>query len=276
MHLKTEINPEGLLIPDWPAPNKVRALCTTRISFQPADTAALSGYALFNLALHVGDESDKVQAHRKQLADYIKLSERDIAWLEQVHGTALVTAESACQSNDTKPLQADASITAESRKACTIMTADCLPVLFCNLPGQDEKQLVAAAHAGWRGLASGILSKTLSRFPKPEHVIAWLGPAISQKHFEVGHEVYRAFVEKNPHNKKAFIAANSAAQQASLTHEAKWMACLYTLATLELQAAGIQAIYGGGHCTVEEQNLFYSYRRDGARSGRMASLIFME
>lgn len=240
------------------------------------DASELSGYSAFNLALHVGDDADTVIAHRKQLADYLKLNDKDIAWLEQVHGTQVVSAESACQRSLTLPLQADASFTVEPRRACTVMTADCLPVLFCNLPEHHEKQIVAAAHAGWRGLASGILSRTLGHFPRTDKVIAWLGPAISQPQFEVGHEVYCAFVEKNPLNRQAFIPATPEAQQSTPSQQSKWLASLTTLARIELQAAGVRAIYGGEHCTVEEKHLLYSYRRDGVQSGRMASFIFIE
>lgn len=262
----------GLVLPDWPAPATVTALCTTRISFQPKASLAerLSGYEAFNLALHVGDDADKVAQNRQALADYLKLSDTRIAWLEQVHGTRMVSASAACQAFP--PEQADASHSSDAGIACAIMTADCLPVLFCNLPETDEAQQVAAAHAGWRGLAAGILSQCLAQFPIPEKVIAWLGPAIGQKHFEVGHEVYTAFVQKNPANARAFIPV----KQESSNKDPKWLACLASLARIELEAAGIQAVYGGQWCTAEKPELFYSYRRDGARSGRMASLIMVK
>jgi len=262
----------GLLIPDWPAPDNVRALCTTRLSLQTSASVAttLSGYEAFNLALHVGDDADTVTRNRKSLADYLSLPDMRIAWLEQVHGTHVVSAKTACQSTSLKPLQADASICREAGIACAIMTADCLPVLFCNLPDANETPQVAAAHAGWRGLASGILSQTLAQFPKPAKVIAWLGPAISQSHFEVGEDVYSAFVQKNPNNAHAFIQTRK-----SNSFPAKWKACLYTLARIELEQAGIKQVYGGSWCTFEQEQWFYSYRRDGAVSGRMASLIML-
>ena len=272
------VNTLGLLVPNWPAPENVRALNTTRISLQAktSHVPVLADYAAFNLALHVGDDPASVLSNRSQLAEYLELNERDIAWLEQVHGTDVIKADLAVQRNDAAPMQADASFTSQTGIACSIMTADCLPVLFCNLPEQDEQQHVAAAHAGWRGLASGILTKTLSRFPRADRVIAWLGPAISQKHFEVGHEVYCAFVEKNPQSSRAFVPANAEAKLPSPTSEAKWLASLTRLAKIELEAAGIKAIYGGEHCTFGEKKLFYSYRRDGEKSGRMASIIFIE
>ena len=263
----------GLIIPDWPAPDNILALCTTRVSFQTATSLPenLSGYQACNLAQHVGDDANQVKQNRKCLADYVDLPDTHIAWLEQVHGTRIVSAPDACQASQTQTEQADASICQEPGFACAIMTADCLPVLFCNLPEAQESQQVAAAHAGWRSLAGGILTQTLMQFPQPEKVIAWLGPAISQAHFEVGQEVYNAFVEKNPDNARAFKPSKADAKRPT-----KWQACLYTLARIELEQSGIKQVYGGTWCTFEQAEWFYSYRRDGAQSGRMASLIMLK
>jgi YfiH family protein len=259
----------NLLIPDWPAPEKVQALCTTRSSFQHPGQLH-NGYAAFNLALHVGDDAARVNTNRTRLADYTGLSDTRMAWLEQVHGTDIVHAENACSGGSGLGIKADASITSETTTACIVMTADCLPVLFCNLPAAGEVQLVAAAHAGWRGMAAGILSKTLARFPEPEQVIAWMGPAISQEHFEVGQEVFDTFIAKNPDNIRAFKEVTS-----SILSAPKWYACLYTLARIELEKAGVKAVYGSPWCTYDQQDLFYSFRRDGAASGRMATLIMI-
>ena len=259
----------GFIIPDWPAPENVRALVSTRASFNGItnSTKRLKGYEHFNLALHVNDDAQQVLKNREQLAQHLEISPGNIAWLEQVHGTEIVKAEN-CKKNP--PAKADACTSTTQKSVCAIMTADCLPVLFCNIPENNQTQQVAAAHAGWRSLADGILSKTLTKFSHPETVIAWLGPAISQAHFEVGQEVYDAFVDKNSVNKKAFISSTNTSSE-----QPKWLASLSELAKIELGEAGIKAVYGGEYCTYEESELFYSYRRDGTQSGRMASLIML-
>lgn len=261
-----------IIIPDWPAPKNVRAFVTTRRSFidQSKPSKLLTGYDAFNLALHVNDDPERVLYNRQTLAYHLATSPDNITWLEQVHGTDIVSTESITNSSLHKPSIADASNSKTIDQPCTVMTADCLPVLFCNITDNNEAKQVAAAHAGWRGLADGILSKTLSTFSDPESVIAWLGPAISQANFEVGQEVYDCFINKNPENKRAFIASPNAS-----TKQPKWLASLNELAKIELKQKGIKAIYGGEHCTYEESDLFYSYRRDGAQSGRMASLIML-
>ncbi len=262
---------QHIIQPDWPAPDNIEALCTTRASFSPsADMLPPEAYEHFNLALHVGDTASSVQTHRRQLASYLGVQEANIAWLEQVHGTRVVDATEVCATLSASPEKADASFTRTPTVACTVMTADCLPVLFCNLPDQGEMQYVAAAHAGWKGLAAGILSDTLSRFPQPNNVIAWLGPAIGQAHFEVGQDVYDAFVLKDAGNAEAFLFNHNASQQAP-----KWHASLYQLARRELLAAGIKGVYGGNWCTYKDKQWFYSFRRDGSKSGRMASLIMI-
>lgn len=272
-------NKHGFIIPDWPVPENVRALVSTRVSLNKAScqSSKLNGYDYFNLALHVNDDPQQVLKNREQLAQHLELPSTNIAWLEQVHGIEVVNAERSMH----KLMRADACTSTRQQDVCAIMTADCLPVLFCNIPGtarterterteSNEAQQVAAAHAGWRGLADGILSKTLAEFSHPERVIAWLGPAISQAHFEVGQEVYDAFVDKNSENKRAFISSPNTSTAAP-----KWLASLTELAKIELFEAGIKQVYGGEWCTFEHSELFYSYRRDGAQSGRMASLIML-
>lgn len=266
------LDQKGFVIPDWPAPDNVRALVSTRISFYRSDEASkiLNGYDHFNLALHVNDQPQRVLRNRETLAQYLDVSPSSIAWLEQIHGTDVIKTEDYLNERVAKPIRADASISSTKRQVCAIMTADCLPVLFCNIPNKDEPQQVAAAHAGWRGLADGILSKTLDKFPHPENVIAWFGPAISQTYFEVGQEVYDVFVNKNTANKKAFITSLN-----SSLENPKWLASLTELAKIELAEAGIKEVYCGDYCSFERSDLFYSYRRDGSQSGRMVSLIML-
>ena len=260
----------GFIIPDWPAPENVQALVSTRVSLYNTSNLAkiVNGYDHFNLALHVNDKLQHVLKNRQKLAQYLNIPSTHIAWLEQVHGTEVVNTKQCIN----KLVKADACTSTTPKNVCAIMTADCLPVLFCNIPEpkSNEAHQVAAAHAGWRGLADGILSKTLAGFPQPDTVIAWLGPAISQTHFEVGQEVYDAFVDKNSVNKKAFISSPKTSTECP-----KWLASLTELAKIELTEAGIKAVYGGEECTFEQADLFYSYRRDGTQSGRMVSLIVL-
>ncbi|MFT6390021.1 MAG: YfiH family protein [Cellvibrionaceae bacterium] len=261
---------QGFIIPDWPAPENVQALVSTRVSLNSVSKLPkiVKGYDYFNLALHVNDDPQHVLKNREKLAQHLKVPSTNIAWLEQVHGTEVVNTEDYINNL----VRADACTSTRPKNVCAIMTADCLPVLFCNIPEPEnnEAQQVAAAHAGWRGLADGILSKTLAGFPQSDTVIAWLGPAISQTHFEVGQEVYDVFVDKNSVNKKAFIISPNSSIECP-----KWLASLTELAKIELDDAGIKAIYGGDQCTYGQAELFYSYRRDGEQSGRMASLILL-
>lgn len=259
---------QGFILPEWPAPKNVKALVSTRKSFlnSTSPKKILQGYDCFNLALHVNDDANQVLANRAQLGQHLNISSKSIAWLEQVHGTEIVKAENSTAIT----AKADASTSTIPGKVCAIMTADCLPVLFCNFPEPGEPQQVAAAHAGWRGLVDGILSQTLAEFTQAANVIAWLGPAISQTHFEVGQEVYDAFINKNQSNRDAFIVS-----QNSTTTCPKWLASLTELAKIELRDAGIKAVFDSGICSYAHADLFYSYRRDGAVSGRMASLIMI-
>lgn len=261
----------NIIIPDWPAPDYVNAFVTSRRSFQRSrdSNARPTGYDFFNIAFHVNDDPEQVLHNRQTLAQYLKVQNSNIAWLEQAHGTELTRAETSLKSQPSTPI-ADACTSSTQHQACAIMTADCLPVLFCQLTNNKRERKVAAAHAGWRGLADGILSKTLSEFSQPDTVIAWLGPAISQKHFEVGQDVYDAFIGKNQKNKEAFTTSPN-----SRTDQPKWLASLTQLARIELHEKGINAVYGGEFCTYKQADLFYSYRRDGAQSGRMASLIMI-
>ena len=235
------------LTPDWPAPVWVRACVTTRsggVSLAPFDS--------FNLGEHVEDDPAAVTKNRQRLLSLLGYKP---AWLRQVHGTAVVRAAPG------EVLEADASWTATPGIACTIMTADCLPLLFCDRAGTR----VAAAHAGWRGLAAGVLEATLAALAvAPDEVLVWLGPAIGAQAFEVGGEVREAFIAAHPQAAAAFGPS---------ANPGRYMADIYRLARIRLAACGVTAVYGGGFCTYSDPR-FYSYRR-AARTGRFASLIWL-
>jgi YfiH family protein len=212
----------------------------------------LAPFDSFNLGDHVDDDPRAVAANRLYLTSHLAVQP---AWLSQVHGIDVAHAD---------PLHvvaADASWTDTPNVACTIMTADCLPVLFCDRAGTR----VAAAHGGWRGLAAGILEATVDRMQAPgSEIIVWLGPAIGPKAFEVGPEVREAFMRTHPETIEAFVPS---------INDGRFMADIYALARLRLAACGVTAVYGGGLCTVTDPR-FYSYRRS-ARTGRFASLVWI-
>jgi YfiH family protein len=236
------------LIPDWPAPAGVKACVTTR-----AGGVSLAPFDSLNLGDHVDDNPEAVAENRRRLTDHFSIQP---AWLKQVHGIVVVHADPS------QAATADASWTATPGIACTAMTADCLPALFCDRAGTR----VAAAHAGWRGLAAGVLEATLDSLAvPPEDVLVWLGPAIGPQAFEVGPEVRETFVEQLPETAKAFVPSQNAG---------KFMADIYELARLRLAARGVTAVYGGGFCTVTDPR-FFSYRRS-PRTGRFASLVWLE
>lgn len=236
------------LIPDWPAPAGVRSCITTRsggVSVAPFDS--------LNLGDHVDDVSSSVAENRRRLTDTFSIK---AAWLHQVHGVEVAHADPDVIA------QADASWSATPGVACVVMTADCLPVLFCDRAGKR----VAAAHAGWRGLAAGVLESTLDSLDvEPSEVLVWLGPAIGPQAFEVGPEVREAFVATHPQAASAFVPSQN---------EGRMMADIYALARLRLAARGVTCVYGGGQCTVTDPR-FFSYRRS-PRTGRFASLIWLE
>ena len=238
-----------LLIPDWPAPAGVRACVTTRsggVSAAPFDA--------LNLGDHVGDDPLAVAENRRRLQALLGCR---AAWLDQVHGVAVVEAD------PNRVLEADASWSATPGVACTVMTADCLPVLFCDRAGTR----VAAAHAGWRGLVAGVLEASVAALGCPaDQVLAWLGPAIGPQAFEVGAEVREAFLAQHPEAAAAFVPS---------VNPGRFMADLYQLARIRLAAAGVSAVYGGGLCTFSDATRFYSYRR-APRTGRLASLVWLE
>ncbi|GAB6406586.1 peptidoglycan editing factor PgeF [Pseudomonas sp. MHK4] len=236
------------LIPDWPAPAGVKACVTTR-----AGGVSMAPFDSLNLGDHVDDSPEAVAENRQRLTDHFSIQP---AWLQQVHG--IVVAHADPSRVDT----ADASWTSTPGIACAAMTADCLPTLFCDRAGTR----VAAAHAGWRGLAAGVLEATLDSLAvPPAEVLVWLGPAIGPQAFEVGPEVWETFVQQLPQAAEAFVPSQNAG---------KFMADIYMLARLRLAARGVTAVYGGGLCTVTDPR-FYSYRR-ASRTGRFASLIWLE
>ena len=244
---------KALIVPDWPVPLKVRALQTTRLG-----GVSRSPYASLNLGDHVGDDRSAVAANRALLRESLAGGGEPV-WLEQVHGTRVVDAASLSPGD--RPAQADASFSREKGVVCTVMTADCLPVLFCD----DVGSVVAAAHAGWRGLLAGVLEETVAAMAVPANtLLAYLGPAIGPHAFEVGDEVRSAFV--------ATDAALAAAFKPALP--GKWLADLYLLARLRLAMQGVTRVYGGTFCTHSDADRFFSYRRDG-QTGRMASLIWL-
>jgi YfiH family protein len=241
-----------VIIPDWPAPDNVRAVTSTRrggVSRTPYDS--------LNLADHVGDSAAAVLANRQRLQQQLQLPAEPL-WLDQVHGEGVVDAAA---SSGKRP-SADASYSRQTGAVCAVMTADCLPVLICERNGS----CVAAAHAGWRGLASGVLEATVTALDvDPQRLLVWLGPAIGPTAFEVGAEVREAFVKTHNNAAAAFVSQSNG----------RWLADLYHLARIRLQAAGIKAVYGGDFCTFTDREHFYSFRRDRV-TGRMASLIWLQ
>jgi polyphenol oxidase len=246
----------NIVYPRWVVPAGVGALSTTRhggVSLPPYDDGVGGGG--LNLGGHVGDLPETVEANRSALGRSLPASP---IWLNQVHGNRVVDAAQA------KPgTEADAIVANRPGLVCTILTADCLPVLFCDQGGK----VVGAAHAGWRGLAGGVLENTVSqmRVAGATDIVAWLGPAIGPTRFEVGGEVLAAFAQHDERAAAAFVPIAG--------HSGKYLADIYALARLRLVAAGVQRIDGGDLCTVSDRR-FYSYRRDGI-TGRMASLIWI-
>lgn len=251
-----------LLHADWPAPAHIHALVTTR-----AGGVSVAPWNSLNLGTHVADDAAAVAENRARL----QVALQEIApcsppqWLNQVHGVFVADAEKNAATRCDHVPDADATFTTEKGLPCVVMTADCLPVFFCDRAGT----LVAVAHAGWRGLCDGVLEETLKKFPKTEEVLAWMGPAIGPEKFEVGAEVRAAFLAHDAAASSCFRPSTLSSPDAG-----RWLADIYALARLRLAAAGVSAVYGGGLCTVTDEERFFSYRRDG-RTGRMASVIWI-
>lgn len=243
------------ITPDWPAPAGVGAFMTTRVG-----GVGRSPYDGFNTATHVGDDPAAVAENRRLLRRHLPA---EPLWLNQVHGAGVARFPA------TGVPDADASVAFRPGQVCVVQTADCLPVLFRDRAGT----VVAAAHAGWRGLAAGVLEETVAAMNvPPEEILAWLGAAIGPRAFEVGEEVREAFVGRHA---LAGVAFRPALPGTLDEAPRKWLADIYALARVRLAAAGVERVYGGGLCTFSDPARFFSYRRE-PRTGRMASLIWLQ
>jgi polyphenol oxidase len=242
-----------LMAPDWPAPARVHAAFTTR-----RGGASAPPFDSLNIAAHVGDDAVAVAGNRDRVRRALRLP-ADPVWLEQVHGASVVDLDAG--SNIGTP-RADAVVTRKSGRVCVIQVADCMPVLFAARDGSA----VGAAHAGWRGLAAGVLEATVRALEvDPSELLAWLGPAIGPRHFEVGEEVRAAFTGPAADSASAFVR----------NARGRWQCDLYALARRRLAALGVCAVHGGGWCTFADASRFFSYRRE-PRCGRMAALLWLE
>ena len=240
--------PADWIAPDWPAPERVHAFATTR-----RGGVSTGPYASLNLGTRVGDDVDAVSENRARVR---ALLPADPKWLHQVHGTAVVRADQL-----DGPAEADAAFTRERAIVCAVQVADCLPVLICDREGE----CVAAAHAGWRGLSAGVLERTIAALDTPaEGLIAWLGPAIGPRAFEVGPDVLEAFAQSDP-SYSAFVPLRPG----------KWVADLFSLARIRLKSAGVTSVFGGRLCTVSDSTRFFSHRRDRT-TGRQAAFIWID
>ena len=253
----------SMIVPTWPAAiEHIGALSTQRAGgFSAAPYAAADGSGGLNLAQHVGDDAVAVERNRAALRGYLPAPPQ---WLNQVHGDAVFSVRDGRSSPGAAAPCADASIATDTGAVCAILTADCLPVLFCDPRGR----FVGAAHAGWRGLAAGVLQNTVGamRNAGADEIWAWLGPAIGPQCFEVGEDVRAAFIDRHPQAASAFIG--------HVSHPGKYFADLYALARLVLHCVGVGSVTGGDQCTVTQSNDYFSFRRD-QRCGRMASLIWL-
>ena len=237
--------------PEWPLPRRVRALSTLR----PGGVSE-SPYASLNLAAHVGDHAARVQQNRRRLHRAAGLPCEPL-WLEQVHGCEVVEVDGRAGMP-----RADAAFAASPGRVCAVMTADCLPVVLVDNAGTR----IAVAHAGWRGLAGGVVEATVAALGgDPADLVAWLGPAIGQGAFEVGPEVRNAFIGRLPGAEVCF----------ERNRQGHFQADLYALARIVLARAGVESVLGGGWCTATDAARFFSYRRDGV-TGRMATLAWLE
>ena len=240
--------PRDWIVPDWPAPANVRALITTR-----SGGVSTGPFASMNLGQRIDDDMQSVRTNRASLRNLLPAEPK---WLLQVHGAQVVDADRLQQ-----PVEADAAVARNSGSVCTVMVADCLPVLLTDRAGS----VVAAAHAGWRGLSAGALENTVRAMGTPANeLLAYLGPAIGPSAFEVGADVRDAFLARSADAATAFVAHKPG----------KWLADLFALARQRLRASGVTQIYGGGLCTYSDPRRFFSHRRDKV-TGRMAALIWL-
>jgi len=243
-----------VLAPDWPAPPSVHAAFTLRMGGVSA-----SPFASLNVGAHVGDAPAAVVENRRRLCAQLELP-AEPAWIEQVHGTDVAELD-VWPEGRAPHVTADAVISRRAGRVCVVQVADCLPVLFAACDGSA----IAAAHAGWRGLAAGVLEATVAQLGvDPSRLVAWLGPAIGPEHFEVGDEVRAVFVTREPETTRAFVA----------NARGRWQCDLPALARRRLVALGVTQIFGGRWCTYADPVRFFSYRRDG-QCGRMAALLWL-
>ncbi|MEX3072286.1 peptidoglycan editing factor PgeF [Vibrio alginolyticus] len=237
------------IIPNWPAPKNVKAFASTRIG-----GFSTGSYQGLNLGAHVGDDSSVIEQNRNWLVQQANMPNAPV-WLNQTHSTVVAQVSEPAS----KVLDADGVFTSSANVICSAMTADCLPVLLTNTQGTQ----VAAVHAGWRGLANGIVENALEMFSG--EVMAWLGPAIGSEAFEVGEDVLQAFTDFDPQAEQAFVPRDI---------KGKWFADMSKLATQRLNKAGVNLVFDSGLCTYQNQQDFYSYRRDGV-TGRQATFIWL-
>ena len=242
----------GIVVPAWPVPPGIRAAVTTRWTAGHSQPP----FDRMNLGMRCGDDTAVVAANRAALVEALRLPSPP-RWLQQVHGVDVVDADGAPAAHEPS---ADAAVS-HGHSVLAVLTADCLPLLFCS----DDGAAIAVAHAGWRGLAAGVIEATLARLGCASgRVLAWIGPAIGAASYEVGAEVRAAFVERDARAAMAFMP----------TRTGHWRCDLEALARRRLAAAGVERVFGGGFDTFADER-FYSYRRD-ARTGRFASLIWRE
>lgn len=242
----------GLITPEWPAPEGVRAAFTLRTG-----GVSLAPYDSLNIGAAIGDSPEALAENRRRVREALRLP-AEPAWLEQVHGVEVLSLGGRGAATP----RGDASVASGPGRVCAIRVADCMPVLFAAVDGSA----VGAAHAGWRGLAGGVLEATVARLGVPaSRLIAWMGPAIGQANFEVGDDVRTAFMATDAGTASAFVA----------NARGRWQCDLYALARRRLAALGVAGVYGGGWCTFAESERFFSYRRSG-QCGRMAALIWIE
>lgn len=240
------------LYPDWPVASNVRAVVTTRVGGE-----SHGKYTSLNLGAHVGDSPAAVVSNRARVREALKLP-AEPCWLQQVHGIEVVDAAAITPGTAV----ADGAYTDRKNVVCAILTADCLPIFLCDRAGTE----VALLHAGWRGLAAGIIDAGLRRLrASPHELLVWLGPAIGASAYEVGEDVRRAFIDSDAAATEEFSAGRVTG---------KWHMDIYRLAGRQLRNRGVREIYGGAHCTATQAPLFFSHRRDGT-TGRMASLIWL-
>ncbi len=235
---------------DWPATERVQAFTTTRSGGVSEDC-----YQSLNLASHVNDNPAHVERNRQRLRQQLNLP-ADPLWLNQTHSTQVICADNPLT------LDGDAAFSRQANTVCTVLTADCLPVLIANKAGD----CVAAAHAGWRGLLAGVIENTINAMAQnPDELMVWIGPAISAHVFEVGADVRQAFMDAMPDGEQAF----------EQTDESHWLADMVKLARMKLHRKGIDDVYGGDYCSYQNAQQFFSYRRDG-ETGRMGSFIWVK